>query len=151
MLLAYAFEKELLKELQHCVHYCSHKHVFVRQKLQHCVHYCSHKYVFVRLTCGSDMIETMFHVCRVAYPNNLTAPIEADSLQKLIMKFALKDKNTGKLMTVHQAFVKLQNHATSQEIIFVAEPDSAKMYKFDIVSNACIEFVNMIFSLLSMF
>jgi hypothetical protein len=63
--------------------------------------------------------------------------VEADSLQKLIMKFTLKDKSTGKLMTVHQAFVKLHNLATNQEIIFVAEPDSAKIYKFDIVSNAC--------------
>jgi hypothetical protein len=33
--------------------------------------------------------------------------------------------------------VKLQNLATDQEITFVAEPDSAKVYKFDIVSNAC--------------
>jgi hypothetical protein len=40
-------------------------------------------------------------------------------------------------MTVHQAFVKLHNLVTNQEIIFVAEPDSAKIYKFDIVSNAC--------------
>jgi hypothetical protein len=77
----------------------------------------------------------MFHVCRVAYPNKLAVPVEADSLQKLIMKFTLKDKSTGKLMIVHQAFVKLQNSATNQEIIFVAEPDSAKIYKFDIVSN----------------
>jgi hypothetical protein len=75
-------------------------------------------------------------VCRVVYPNKLTAPVEADSLQKLIMKFTLKDKSTGKLMTVHQAFVKLHNIATNQEIIFVAEPDSAKVFKFDIVSNA---------------
>jgi oligosaccharyltransferase complex subunit delta (ribophorin II) len=79
--------------------------------------------------------ETVLYLCRVAYPNKLTVPVEADSLQKLIMKFALKDKSTGKLMTVHQAFVKLQNFDTNQEIIFVAEHDSAKMYKFDIVSN----------------
>lgn len=77
----------------------------------------------------------LFHLCRVAYPNKLPVSVEADSLQKLIMKFSLKDKSTGKLMTVHQAFVKLQNLNTNQEIIFVAEHDSTKMYKFDIVSN----------------
>jgi len=93
--------------------------------------------MYVILTCGSDTTECVFCVCRVSYPNKLTAPVEVDSLQKLIMKFALKDKSTAKLMTVHQAFVKLQNLATDQEIIFVAEPDSAKVYKFDIVSNAC--------------
>lgn len=75
---------------------------------------------------------TQVKLAKVSYPNKLTVPVEADSLQKLIMKFALKDKSTGKLMTVHQAFVKLQNLATDQEIIFVAEPDSAKVYKFDI-------------------
>jgi hypothetical protein len=40
----------------------------------------------------------------------------------------MKDKSTGKLMTVHQAFVKLHNIA--------AKPVSAKIHKFDIVSNA---------------
>jgi hypothetical protein len=91
--------------------------------------------VCARLTCDCNITETMLYLCRVAYPDKLTIPVEADSLQKLIMKFSLKDKSTGKLMTVHQAFVKLQNVNTNQEIIFVAEPDSAKVYKFDIVSN----------------
>lgn len=93
--------------------------------------------MYVILTCGSNITECVFCMYRVSYPNKLAAPVEVDSLQRLIMKFALKDKSTVKLMTVHQAFVKLQNLATDQEIIFVAEPDSAKVYKFDIVSNAC--------------
>ncbi|XP_023714512.1 dolichyl-diphosphooligosaccharide--protein glycosyltransferase subunit 2 [Cryptotermes secundus] len=75
---------------------------------------------------------TQAKLAKVSYPDKLTTPVEADSLQKLIMKFALKDKSTGKVMTVHQAFVKLHNLVTNQEIIFVAEPDSAKIYKFDI-------------------
>lgn len=75
---------------------------------------------------------TQAKLSKITYPNKLTVPVEADSLQKLIMKFSLKDKSTGKLMTVHQAFVKLQNTVTNQEIVFVAEPDSAKVYKFDI-------------------
>jgi hypothetical protein len=93
--------------------------------------------ITTRLTCGCNITEIIFLVCRVSYPNKLLTPVEADSLQKLIMKFTLKDKSTGKLMTVHQAFVKLHNLVTNQEIIFVAEPDSAKIYKFDIVSSAC--------------
>lgn len=75
---------------------------------------------------------TQAKLSKISFPNKLTVPVEADSLQKLIMKFSLKDKSTGKLMTVHQAFVKLHNAATNQEIIFVAEPDSGKVYKFDI-------------------
>ena len=92
----------------------------------------------LRLHCNISNICSKFKyfsLNRVSYPNKLTAPVEADSLQKLIMKFSLKDKSTGKLMTVHQAFVKLHNAATNQEIVFVAEPDSAKVYKFDIVST----------------
>ncbi|XP_046989739.1 dolichyl-diphosphooligosaccharide--protein glycosyltransferase subunit 2 [Schistocerca americana] len=68
---------------------------------------------------------------KVLFPNQLATTIEADSLQKLIMKFTLKDKTTNKLMTVHQAFVRLYKKDTNQEIIFVAEPDTSKTYKFD--------------------
>ncbi|KAJ9584791.1 hypothetical protein L9F63_020879, partial [Diploptera punctata] len=75
---------------------------------------------------------TQAKLSKVSFPNKLSIPVDADSLQKLIMKFSLKDKSTGKLMTVHQAFVRLHNAVTNQEIIFVAEPDSAKVYKFDI-------------------
>lgn len=50
------------------------------------------------------------------------------------MRFTLKDKNTKEPITVHQAFVKLTNQATAQEIIFVAEPDVSKSYRFDMVS-----------------
>ncbi|KAK7866677.1 hypothetical protein R5R35_006061 [Gryllus longicercus] len=75
---------------------------------------------------------TQAKLTKVVYPNKLPSKLEADSLQKLIMKFGLKDKNTGKLMTVHQAFVRLYNPKTKQEIIFVAEPDSSKNYKFDL-------------------
>ncbi|XP_067009098.1 dolichyl-diphosphooligosaccharide--protein glycosyltransferase subunit 2 [Anabrus simplex] len=84
---------------------------------------------------------TQAKMSKVAYPKKLATTIEADSLQKLIMKFSLKDKNTGKPMTVHQAFVKLQNEKTKQEIIFVAEPDSSRTYKFDMdVGSKAAEF-----------
>ena len=54
------------------------------------------------------------------------------------MKFQLRDRSLGKVMTAHQTFVRLTNVATQQEIIFVAEPDSTDTYKFDLVGfGAC--------------
>lgn len=81
------------------------------------------------------LFTTFASICRVSYPNKLGTTIEADSLQKLIMKFSLKDKSTNKPMIVHQAFVRLYKEEKKQEIIFVAEPDSSKTYKFDIVRS----------------
>lgn len=69
---------------------------------------------------------------KVAYSNKLAKKLDVDTLQKLVVKFALKDKSTNKPMLVHQAFVRLSNAATGQEIIFIAEPDSAKTYRFDL-------------------
>ncbi|XP_075229650.1 oligosaccharide transferase delta subunit isoform X2 [Lycorma delicatula] len=69
---------------------------------------------------------------RILYTSKLSKKLEVDALQKLIVKFTLKDKSTNKLMLVHQAFVRFSNAATNQEIIFIAEPDSAKMYRFDL-------------------
>lgn len=84
---------------------------------------------------------TQAKLTKVSYPNKLGTTIEADSLQKLIMKFSLKDKSTNKPMIVHQAFVRLYKEEKKQEIIFVAEPDSSKTYKFDIdVGNKATEF-----------
>ncbi|KAL0132059.1 hypothetical protein PUN28_000081 [Cardiocondyla obscurior] len=63
--------------------------------------------------------------------------IEADSQQKLVMRFLLRDSANKKPMRVHQAFVRLISVSTSttekrgHEIFFVAEPDAAHVYKFD--------------------
>ncbi|XP_076326377.1 oligosaccharide transferase delta subunit [Tachypleus tridentatus] len=65
----------------------------------------------------------------------LVAPLEADYHQKLVMKFTLQDMNAGTTMTSHQAFVQLLNKQTKQEIVFVAEPDSSNVYKFDVDLN----------------
>ena len=35
-----------------------------------------------------------------------------------------------------QTFVRLMNTKTNQEIIFVAEPEAGKVYKFDLVRHA---------------
>jgi oligosaccharyltransferase complex subunit delta (ribophorin II) len=58
--------------------------------------------------------------------------LEADWHQRLVMKFTLRDKSTKEPITVHQAFVKLIS-ASNKEVIFVAEPDTGKSYKFDLV------------------
>lgn len=67
----------------------------------------------------------------VVFPNTLSEILTADHTQKLIMKAALVDDGTTKMMTVHQAFVRLANEKTDEEIIYVAEQDSSKAYKFD--------------------
>lgn len=59
--------------------------------------------------------------------------IEIDALQKLVVKFVLKDKASGKTLNVHQAFLRFSNAATDQEIIFVADPDSNNNYRFELV------------------
>lgn len=68
------------------------------------------------------------------YPTKLGRVLEVDSQQKLVARFSLKDKASGKNLQVHQAFLRFHNKATNQEIIFVAEPDSNNPgYKFDLV------------------
>ncbi|XP_055608052.1 dolichyl-diphosphooligosaccharide--protein glycosyltransferase subunit 2 [Uranotaenia lowii] len=67
----------------------------------------------------------------VKYGSKLDSELAADSQQKLVLRTQLLDETTGKPVTVHQAFVLLKNKATKQEIIFVAEADTSKTYKFE--------------------
>ena len=59
--------------------------------------------------------------------------LEADTQQKLVVHFQLVNEANKTPLTVHQAFVVLENEASKQTTTFVAEPD-AKAYKFDVVS-----------------
>uniref|UniRef100_A0A8C7QWQ1 Dolichyl-diphosphooligosaccharide--protein glycosyltransferase subunit 2 n=1 Tax=Oncorhynchus mykiss TaxID=8022 RepID=A0A8C7QWQ1_ONCMY len=52
--------------------------------------------------------------------------------QNFAMTFQLVDVNTGVELTPHQTFVRLHNHKTGQEVVFVAEPDSKNLYKFEL-------------------
>ncbi|XP_014239205.1 dolichyl-diphosphooligosaccharide--protein glycosyltransferase subunit 2 [Cimex lectularius] len=82
-------------------------------------------------TADSDQItQPKFH--KVTHPNKLKEVLEVDFLQKLAMRFSLKEKITGKPLKVHQAFVKLQHKNSGQEVIFVAEKDTGVMYKLDL-------------------
>lgn len=69
---------------------------------------------------------------KLAYPNKIAEQLSADSQQKIVMKAVLVEEANKKPMLVHQAFVRFENKATNEEIIFVAEPDSSKTYRFDL-------------------
>ncbi len=68
----------------------------------------------------------------VAHPAKLTKGLDADHHHKIIFKFTLKDKTSSEKVKVHQAFVRMVHVESGGEIIFVAEPDSALIYKFDL-------------------
>ena len=82
-------------------------------------------------TADSDQ-STAAKLMKVAFPNKFDGVIEADSHQKLILKFHIRDVDSQELVTVHQAFVRLTHADSQQEIFFVAEPDVNDVYKFDL-------------------
>lgn len=71
----------------------------------------------------------------VPFKQMLAEELNADAQQKLILRAELIDEHTGKPITVHQAFVRLEHKTSKEEIIFVAEQDYSKAYKFDLVSG----------------
>lgn len=74
---------------------------------------------------------------RPTFPDLVKETLDADSHQKVWMKFSLTDeKAKGEPILAHQAFIRLQKVNTKQEIIFVAEPDNNKLYKFDMEVHA---------------
>lgn len=68
----------------------------------------------------------------VSYPSKLATVLNADHLQKVVLKTGLVDETSNKPITVHQAFVLLEHKDSKEEIIFIAEQDSSKAYKFDL-------------------
>lgn len=68
----------------------------------------------------------------VPYPQMLAEPLQADAQQKLVVRAQLVDEASGKPMQVHQAFVRLANKQSGEEIIYVAELDAQRAYKFDL-------------------
>uniref|UniRef100_A0A3P9PVL9 Dolichyl-diphosphooligosaccharide--protein glycosyltransferase subunit 2 n=1 Tax=Poecilia reticulata TaxID=8081 RepID=A0A3P9PVL9_POERE len=69
---------------------------------------------------------------RVQYPSKAKSPFTADSHQNFAMSFQLVDVNNEQELTPHQTFVRLHNQKTGQEVVFVAEPDSKNLYKFEL-------------------
>ncbi|TRY63519.1 hypothetical protein TCAL_04893 [Tigriopus californicus] len=68
----------------------------------------------------------------VAHPSKSAKVLEADHHHKVVFKFALTDKVSKEKIRAHQVFVRLAHVQTKAEIIFVAEPDSKSVYKFDL-------------------
>lgn len=68
----------------------------------------------------------------VSHPNKLNVVLNADQQQKILVKALLVDEKTKNPITVHQAFVLFQDPKKTREVIFVAEQDSSKAYKFDL-------------------
>ena len=77
---------------------------------------------------------TAAKLTQIVHPKMLPEVLPADHHHKLILKFIVKDKNSGEKIKVHQAFVKLA--LKNSEIIYVAEPDNAGNYKFDLDVSA---------------
>ncbi|XP_026520835.1 dolichyl-diphosphooligosaccharide--protein glycosyltransferase subunit 2 isoform X1 [Notechis scutatus] len=69
---------------------------------------------------------------RVTYPTKAKGSFTADSHQNFALSFQLVDVNTGAELIPHQTFVRLHNQKTGQEVVFVAEPDSKNIYKFEL-------------------
>uniref|UniRef100_A0A8D0BL53 Dolichyl-diphosphooligosaccharide--protein glycosyltransferase subunit 2 n=1 Tax=Salvator merianae TaxID=96440 RepID=A0A8D0BL53_SALMN len=69
---------------------------------------------------------------RVTYPAKAKGSFTADSHQNFALSFQLIDVNTGAELIPHQTFVRLHNQKTEQEVVFVAEPDSKNIYKFEL-------------------
>ncbi|KFM68788.1 Dolichyl-diphosphooligosaccharide--protein glycosyltransferase subunit 2, partial [Stegodyphus mimosarum] len=67
----------------------------------------------------------------IVYPEE-KVNLEADYHQKIIMKFSLKDKNAKSPLLAHQTFVQFVNRERGQEVVFVAEPDTSNVYRFDL-------------------
>jgi len=78
--------------------------------------------------------QTDASLASVTFPQQ-AADLSADSQQKIIMKFRVKDLTDGTYITPHQTFVRFVGKATGQEVIFVAEPDKNGLYKFEVNLN----------------
>jgi len=61
-----------------------------------------------------------------------TAPLKAEKAQRIVMKFQVVDSATEQLIQPHQAFVRFEHRSTKEDVIFVAESDSQKTYKFEV-------------------
>lgn len=68
---------------------------------------------------------------KLNYPSKEGKKVPLDYKEKIALSFSLVDSAGSKLL-VHQAFVKIAHSESAEEIVFVAEPDTAKVYKFEL-------------------
>ena len=59
----------------------------------------------------------------LTHPKTLDQVLEADDTQKMVMKFRITDSKDGSDVVPHQVFTIFKNRETSQEVVFVVEPE----------------------------
>jgi len=68
----------------------------------------------------------------VNFPEKQASKIAVHHKQKIQLTFNVVNTASGKKMLVHQAFVKIARQGSTAEIVYVAEADSSKLYKFEL-------------------
>jgi oligosaccharyltransferase complex subunit delta (ribophorin II) len=69
----------------------------------------------------------------VAHPASLKNALQADSSQKLLASFEIKDKNSGRDFEPHQVFMRLLHKDSDQEVFFVCEKQTnGNSYEFEL-------------------
>jgi oligosaccharyltransferase complex subunit delta (ribophorin II) len=69
----------------------------------------------------------------VAHPAALKNTLQADSSQKVLASFEIKDKASGKDFEPHQVFMRLLHKESDQEVFFVCEKQNNKnTYEFEL-------------------
>lgn len=68
---------------------------------------------------------------KAVYPNKEGKKLSVDYKEKLQLSFNIVNSENKKI-TVHQAFVKISSASSAAEIVYVAEADSSKVYKFEL-------------------
>jgi len=71
----------------------------------------------------------------IQFPGKLGQKLKLDFKEKLGLSFSVLDDAVKKPKIVHQAFVKLTHAKSGAEIIYVAEPNSNKVYNFELDMN----------------
>lgn len=75
----------------------------------------------------------MYSNFRLKYGEKLATQLKADHMQRIIVRFTIKDLNNKKNVQVHQAFVRFTNSRSAAQSVFIAELDSQNNYKLDMV------------------
>jgi len=67
----------------------------------------------------------------VAFPSKVPSKVKVHHKEKIQLTFNVEDA-TGSKFLVHQAFVKIAHSKSAAEIVYVAEADNSKLYKFEL-------------------
>lgn len=72
------------------------------------------------------------------YPKSLDDPVEIGSQENVFITFKVKNQISGKPMQVHQAFIRISNVATGEELFFICKY-SGKQYTSHFAANDLLE------------